>query len=238
VVVSGPFHRALGLVAEARDEGEVRDRVMDACGALFGARAWGFYLLDDHGRPALLDVRGVPDGFVTAYEAIGRAADPVMHAVRRTHAPAHNLSVLNRTRWQHCVLYREVSSRFGLEHIMTGPLVGGGRLIGHLNLGRGRAGPPFTADEQLQLSSLCAHVSASLAACRTAAPMRLDAPGPLTPREREIAELVAQGLTNAAVGRRLRISENGVKQSLKRTFRKLGCRNRAEMVAVLRAGDR
>jgi len=55
----------------------------------------------------------------------------------------------------------------------------------------------------------------------------------LTPREIQIAELVAQGLTNAEIGATLWITENSVKQALKRIFRKLEVSSRAEMVAQL-----
>jgi len=55
----------------------------------------------------------------------------------------------------------------------------------------------------------------------------------LTPREIEIAELVAQGLTNAQIGASLWITKNSVKQALKRMFQKLEVSSRAEMVARL-----
>jgi DNA-binding CsgD family transcriptional regulator len=49
-----------------------------------------------------------------------------------------------------------------------------------------------------------------------------------------IVELVALGHTNAKIGTELWITENSVKQALKRMFRKLGVSSRAEMVAVTR----
>jgi DNA-binding CsgD family transcriptional regulator len=55
----------------------------------------------------------------------------------------------------------------------------------------------------------------------------------LTQREIQIAELVAKGLTNAEIGTTLWITENSVKQALKRIFRKLDVSSRAEMVARL-----
>jgi DNA-binding CsgD family transcriptional regulator len=56
---------------------------------------------------------------------------------------------------------------------------------------------------------------------------------PLTARELEIAELVARGLTNREIAVKLWITQNSVKQALKRMFRKLGVSARAEMVAKL-----
>jgi len=57
----------------------------------------------------------------------------------------------------------------------------------------------------------------------------------LTPRELQIAELVGLGRTNAQIGKEIWITENSVKQALKRMFRKLEVSSRAEMVAQLSA---
>ena len=51
--------------------------------------------------------------------------------------------------------------------------------------------------------------------------------------ELQIAELVARGLTNAEIGTALWISQNSVKQALKRMFRKLNVSSRTEMVGQL-----
>ena len=56
---------------------------------------------------------------------------------------------------------------------------------------------------------------------------------PLTARELEIAKLVAQGCTNGEIAVKLWITQNSVKQALKRMFRKLEVSTRAEMVAKL-----
>ena len=62
---------------------------------------------------------------------------------------------------------------------------------------------------------------------------RRDAGRPsLTPREREVIRLVAQGLTNREAAERLGIGEESVKTLLGRAFAKLGARKRAEAVAT------
>jgi DNA-binding CsgD family transcriptional regulator len=55
----------------------------------------------------------------------------------------------------------------------------------------------------------------------------------LTPRELQIADLVASGRTNAEIGHELWITENSVKQALKQMFRKLRVSSRTEIVARL-----
>lgn len=52
----------------------------------------------------------------------------------------------------------------------------------------------------------------------------------LSKREQEIAELVSQGLTNKQIAERAFVSENTVKQHLKRVFSKTDVRNRAELM--------
>ena len=54
----------------------------------------------------------------------------------------------------------------------------------------------------------------------------------LTEREREIARLVAEGLTNAEIAGRLVISPLTAKTHVSNILRKLGCRDRAALVAL------
>lgn len=66
---------------------------------------------------------------------------------------------------------------------------------------------------------------------------RLRAPAvePLTPRETEVLAAVAQGLTNAEIGRSLFIGEATVKTHLLRIFGKLGVADRTRAVTVAMA---
>jgi DNA-binding NarL/FixJ family response regulator len=56
-------------------------------------------------------------------------------------------------------------------------------------------------------------------------------PSQPTDRELEILALVSEGLTNAQIGRRLRVSDNTVKFHLQNVYLKLGVRNRTEAAA-------
>lgn len=56
----------------------------------------------------------------------------------------------------------------------------------------------------------------------------------LSPREIEIAELVAEGLSNAEIGRRVHMSEPTIKTYMSRVLTKLGCTNRVEVALLVR----
>jgi len=64
-------------------------------------------------------------------------------------------------------------------------------------------------------------------------PDRLPAWDVLTRREQEIARLVSEGLTTKLIAERAFISENTVKQHLKRIFAKTDVTNRAELIQLI-----
>jgi DNA-binding CsgD family transcriptional regulator/tetratricopeptide (TPR) repeat protein len=67
---------------------------------------------------------------------------------------------------------------------------------------------------------------------RQTAPAPPDTSRVLSPREREVLRLVAQGLSDRAIAQALIISENTAKFHLKSIFRKLGARTRAQAAAL------
>jgi ATP/maltotriose-dependent transcriptional regulator MalT len=60
---------------------------------------------------------------------------------------------------------------------------------------------------------------------------RLESLG-ITPRELEILELIAQGLSNREIAERVQVSENTVKTHSSRVFSKLGARRRTQAVQL------
>ena len=59
----------------------------------------------------------------------------------------------------------------------------------------------------------------------------------LSPRQREVSELVAEGLSNAEIARALYVAESTVKQHLRRAYGALGVKNRREAAAALRSAS-
>jgi DNA-binding NarL/FixJ family response regulator len=69
-------------------------------------------------------------------------------------------------------------------------------------------------------------------ATRARSPVPADGLGELTAREREVAGLVASGLSNDEIARRLFVSQSTVKTHVARAMMKLGARDRAQLVVV------
>jgi DNA-binding NarL/FixJ family response regulator len=63
-------------------------------------------------------------------------------------------------------------------------------------------------------------------------PDEADGPASLTGREREIMNLIAQGLTNGEIAARFVLSEKTVKNHVNRIYSKLGAGNRAQATAL------
>ncbi|NES70726.1 MAG: LuxR family transcriptional regulator, partial [Okeania sp. SIO2D1] len=143
------------------------------------------------------------------------------------HAAVHDEVMLPPGVWQ------RICPRIDHGHVMLGPIVSNGQLVGGIAFTRDRYDQAFNADNLADLNALCLHLSTRLAVLRSKPfVFRMNCSN-ITPREAQIAELVARGFTNSKIGATLWITENSVKQALKRMFRKLGVSSRAEMVAKL-----
>lgn len=111
-----------------------------------------------------------------------------------------------------------------------------GQLVGLVGCRRDRSMPALDAENLAHLSAICLHLSVYTATVRhrnkVNSELRLES-NLLTPRQLEIARLVALGRKNAGIGREIWITEHTVKQALKRMFCKLGVLSRTEMLARL-----
>lgn len=87
-------------------------------------------------------------------------------------------------------------------------------------------GPDFTDREQMLLTLLRPH----LAELELAQRRRRSTP-PLTPRQTELLQLVASGLTNRQVAKRLSLSEGTVRRHLENIYQRLGVASRTAAAA-------
>jgi DNA-binding CsgD family transcriptional regulator len=216
--MTNTLHAIFEAIAKVETEQELQQALTDTIGEHFGVQHWGISFLDNE----LLTSIEIPE-----IPAVCLEANPVGSYVLERHAPTHEQLILSPEDWKNfCTRH---------EHVMTGPIVCGGKLVGTLNFARDPGSPSFNNNDLADLSALCIHLSAKIATLRSQPKPSKPIDSPLTPRELEIAELVAQGLTNGEIATQLWISQNTVKQALKRMFKKLGVSARAEMVAKLQS---
>jgi len=223
-----PLKSLFHAIAQAQAEADLKGPIMEKVGQYFDAKRWGLSFLTDF--PAVDS--NTP---VMIRRALSLDYNPVLRYLVQRHTAVHDEVILPPGVW------RTICPRADHAHVMVGPIISEGQLVGGVAVTRDRQSPAFSAENLADLSALCLHFSTRLATLRSqsfvSAPAAI-APAVanrLTPREAEIVERVAQGLTNKQIGTELWITENSVKQALKRIFRKLEVSSRAEMVAKLSA---
>jgi DNA-binding CsgD family transcriptional regulator len=220
-MMANSLQSLFGAIASAGDEEELRQHVMVKVGEYFVAQRWGLFFFKklppiDPNLPSILKL------------ALSVEHNPVLRYLVERHAPVHEELLLPPGAWQ------RICPRSDHGHVMAGPIVSNGCLVGGVGFTRVQGSSAFHAQNLADLSAFCLHLSTWFAT-RQSQLIKFNAVDThrLTPREIQIAELVAQGLTNAEIGTALWIQENSVKQALKRMFRKLQVSSRAEMVALL-----
>ena len=108
-----------------------------------------------------------------------------------------------------------------------------GRIAGWIAAGREQLGEQ--AQPAWEQGALLSVAEAAAMARRGRGPRRRPAFGwpSLTPAERDVADLVARGLTNPEIAARLGVSAGTVKGHVSSVLRKLGARTRAELAAAV-----
>ena len=207
-------------IAETQSELQLQQTVINKIGEYFAAKRYRLFLLH-HLHP----IANKSKLFQLAFSL---DHNPVLRYLVENHVPVHEEILLTAEKW------RTICPRWDHGHVMVGPIVDNGSLIGGLALTRDRDDNAFNNQNILELSALCLHISTQLTKIQSQQ-IKFDRHSlkQITPRELQIAELVAQGLTNAEIGKTLWITENSVKQALKRMFSKLQVSSRAEMIAKL-----
>ena len=218
----------LESINQVRSEPDLRSQIVPKIGEHFAAKRRAIFFFDSLEKT----LREHPSFKNRNLQKILKIAlsiehNPLARYLVERHAPVHEALVASPKAWQLICL------RPDHWHVMVGPLIDRGQLVGAIACTREKAMPAFDAENLIDLSALCLHISVWAATVRPQ-PL-LNKANCLTPRELQIAELVALGRTNSEIGAELWITENSVKQALKRMFCKLEVASRAEMVAQLLA---
>jgi DNA-binding CsgD family transcriptional regulator len=211
-------------IYQVETEQELRSQIVPQIGKYFTATRRGIFFFDqlhhlDRKIQTILNL------------ALSVERNPVARYLVDHHAPVHEGLVTSPTAW------KLICPRPDHWHVMVGPIVDRNQLVGVVGCTRGKSMPAFEAQDLADLSAVCLHLSVWVATQRSQpqsnSTLKCSKIASLTPREFQIAEQVVLGQTNAEIGNELWITENTVKQALKRVFRKLEVSSRAEMVALI-----
>lgn len=224
--MNSPLKLLFEAINQVESEQDLRSHIVSQIGEHFAAKRRGIFFFDqlplaDHKLQNILNI------------ALSIEHNPVARYLAEHHAPVHEALVTSPKAW------KLICPRPDHWHVMVGPIIDRNQLVGVVGCTREKSMPAFETQDLADLSAICLHLSVWAATVRSQSaaertlrqqPFRTQR---LTPRELQIAELVALGRTNAEIGNQLWITENSVKQALKRMFRKLEVSSRAEMVAQI-----
>jgi DNA-binding CsgD family transcriptional regulator len=202
-------------IYHTKDKDALRLQVIPKVGEYFITKRSGIFFLD---RIPFMN-RNLQEAFKLALSV---EYNPVARYLTERHTPVHEGLVTTPKAWS------IICPRPDHWHVMAGPIVNSGQIVGVVGCTREKSMSAFDSQNLADLSAICLHLSAWVAQEESHFKSNL-----LTKRELEIVELVALGKTNAEIGDRLWITENSVKQALKRMFRKLEVSSRTEMVIKL-----
>jgi DNA-binding CsgD family transcriptional regulator len=223
-------------ISQVKDETDLRSFLAPKIGKYFAAQRSGIFFFDQ-----LLGIDAASSLKEHKLQKVFNVAlsvehNPVVRYIVERHSPVHEGLVTSPKTWV------VLCPRPDHWHVMAGPIIERGKLVGVVGCTRDRSMSAFSTQNLADLSAICLHLSVWVATVRcTQIVMQKGGQKQtlnthcLTPRELQVAELVALGKTNAEIGSALWITENSVKQALKRMFRKLEVSSRAEMVAKLYA---
>jgi DNA-binding CsgD family transcriptional regulator len=216
----GSLQPLFAAIDRVKDEQDLRSNVILKVGEHFAATRSGIFFFDQLSQldPNIQKILKV---------ALSIELNPVARYLSERHAPVHEGLVTSPKVW------KMICPRPDHWHVMAGPIVVRGQLVGAVGCTRDKSMPAFDTQNLADLSGICLHLSIWAATTRSSSPSFKTER--LTARELQIVELVALGRTNAEIGTELWITENSVKQALKRMFRKLEVSSRTEMVAQLAA---
>ncbi|HSD88413.1 MAG TPA: LuxR C-terminal-related transcriptional regulator [Kofleriaceae bacterium] len=177
------------------------------------------------GRPifAVDNLAKLPDEPRLQWLTVGWERDPLHRALSEFYAPVGDEAIGQK--------------RFATHEGYTGdvvytlllPLIYPGGLLGQIRCGDKR---PFDASLRRDLTTVAISVSVRLTELRVT-PQISPLVVKLTARQRDVARLAAQGLSNIEIGKVLQLSPNTVKKHLKDVFESLEVASRVQLAAVV-----
>jgi DNA-binding CsgD family transcriptional regulator len=215
-------------LARANDFVEVAIEVCRLTCDVYGIQQCGVSLQAPDGRPVFVvdNLSTVPDGPRLQWLTHGWERDPLHRALSEISAPVGD-EVVGQKRFM--MFARDEGYTGDVVYTLLLPLIYPGGLLGQIRCGDKR---PFDASLRRDLTTLATSVSVRLTELKVS-PQICPLLVKLTARQRDVARLAAQGLSNLEIGKVLQLSPNTVKKHLKDVFESLEVASRVQLAAVV-----
>jgi len=232
--------RVMATLAEPFGEAEIRDRVGVLMLDLLGAQHYASYVWDPERRCFDAGVHlNMGAANLLRYERYYQYRDPITLKLQQHRRAVRVTDVLAQERLTRTEFFNDFLARDGLHWGVNLYAWSGDRNIGDMRIWRDRRRVNFDADDLALLDLIRPAFVAALqrsrgdAAAPTARCTDTTPAAKLSTREREVADLVACGLPDKEIARRLGISITTVRTHIDHAFRKLGVTNRMLLVQRL-----
>ena len=234
--------RVMTTLAEPHEERDIRTRVGQLMLDLLGAQYYASYVWDEKQKRFDSGVRINMDATnIEQYERHYQYHDPITFKLQQHRRAVRVTDVMPQNQLMRTEFFNDFLTRDGLYWGVNLYAWSDNHNIGDMRIWRDKRRENFTRDDLELLNLVRPALVAALYRSRidtgmsevVASACSLGAEVLLSAREREIAHLVARGLADKDIARRLGISITTVRTHIDHAFRKLNVNNRMTLVHKL-----
>jgi DNA-binding CsgD family transcriptional regulator len=230
-VQMGLMAKIMQAFAESHDEQEIREIVGDLVMQLLQAQFYASFVWqpenDAFGQSVQINM---DPRNISQYLTYFQFNDPITPLMKRYEVAVRATDVLKHEELRKTEFFNDFLAPDGLYWGVNLYAWHQGRNLGDMRIWRDRRRDNFTEDDLRMLDMIQPAFISALARARSPQGVSKATPSviiKLSPREQQAAHLVAQGLSDKEIARRLNISATTVRTHLEHAFRKTGATNRA-----------
>lgn len=227
----GLMAKIMQAFAESHHEHEIREIVGDLVMQLLQAQFYASFVWQAESGSFGQSVQiNMGPANIRQYETYFQFNDPITPLMKRYEVAVRATDVLQHDALRKTEFFNDFLSKDGLYWGVNLYAWHQGNNLGDMRIWRDRRRENFSEDDLRMLDMIQPAFISALARARHHSGMCKTSPSlniKLSPREQETAQLVAQGLSDKEIARRLNISATTVRTHLEHAFKKTGANNRA-----------
>ena len=227
----GLMAKIMQAFAESHNEQEIREIVGDLVMQLLQAQFYASFVWqpenDAFGQSVQINM---DPSNISQYLSYFQFNDPITPLMKRYEVAVRATDVLKHEELRKTEFFNDFLFKDGLYWGVNLYAWHQGNNLGDMRIWRDHRRENFSEDDLRMLDMIQPAFISALARARNHSSMSKATPSliiKLSPREQQAAQLVAQGLSDKEIARRLNISATTVRTHLEHAFRKTGATNRA-----------